>query len=243
MGLIFAGATSEALACSLCVTAMADSVLPPIGLWVFLAMTWFVAGGVIRTFTRIPLPWQPPLLGSVLLALGLWVLGAAMFGLFIVLLLFAPPIRGFVDSLFPSPSPEFARGVRATRIVGWVHVFGVLCATGLMVHTHLTRTAEEYISKWGFNGPGRQRFQDLRGEEPRSLEAYRYLVQHANDVVACAAAERIGEIGETDRDVRLLRDALGPVQKLIPIFAGTEGVIPVGEYRVVVDSNFLHLLN
>jgi hypothetical protein len=33
------------------------------------------------------------------------------------------------------------------------------------------------------------------------------------------------------------------VLKLIPIFAGTEGVIPVGEYRVVVDSNFAHLLN
>lgn len=222
IGLILAGATSEALACSICVTALADSVLPPIGLWVILAMTWFVAGGAIRTFTRIRLPWQPPLLGSVLLALGLWVLGAAMFGLFIVLLLFAPPIRGFVGSLFPSPSPELARGVRATRIVGWLHVCGVVCATGLMVHSHLTRTTEEYISKWGFNGPGQQRFQELRGDEPRSLDAYRYLVQHANDVVACAAAERIGEIGEPARDVPLLRDALVRLGGHGPFTSGLE---------------------
>ena len=206
MGLILAGATSEALACGICVTAIADSVLPPIGLWVLLAMTWFVSGGAIRTFTRIRHPWQPPLLGSVLIAAGLWVLGAAMLGLFIVLLLFAPPIRGFVMSLFPSP--ELGRGVRATRIVGWVHLCGVLCATALMVHTHLTRTTEEYISKWGFSGPGRQRLQELRGEEPRSLDAYRYILQHGNDAVACAAAERIGEIGEPDRDVPLLREAL-----------------------------------
>ena len=194
VGLMLAGTTSEVLACGICVTAMADSVLPPIGLWVLLAITWFIAGGAIRTFTRIRLPWQPPLLGSVLVALGLWFLGAAMFGLFIVLPLFAPPIRGFVTSLFLSPSPEFGRGVPATRIVGWLHVGGVLCAAGLMIHTHLTRTPEEFISKWGMNGPGQQYFQTLRAEEPRSLNSYRYLVQHGNDTVANAAAERIAEI-------------------------------------------------
>jgi hypothetical protein len=194
VGLILAGSTSEVLACGICATAMADSVLPPIGLWVLLAMTWFIAGGAIRTFTRVRLPWQPPLLGSVLLALGLWVLGAAVFGLFIVLPLFAPPLRGFVTSLFLSPSPETGRGVHAARIVGWLHMCGVLCATILMVHTHLTRTPEEFVSKWGMNGPGQQHFQALRGDEPRSLNAYRYLVQHGNDTVANAAAERIAEI-------------------------------------------------
>jgi len=208
MGLILAGMTNEALACSICVTAGADSVLPPIGLWVLLAMTRFVSGGAIRSFTQIRHPWQPPLLGSVLIAAGLWILGAGIFGLFIVLLLFAPPIRGFVRSLVPSVSAELDRGVRATRIVGWIHVCGVLCATALMVHTHLTRTPEEYISEWGFAGPGQQYFQELRGEEPGSLTAYRYLVQHANVVVACRAAKRIGEIGEPDRDVPLLRAAL-----------------------------------
>lgn len=138
-GLILVGGTSDALACSICITALADSVLPPIGLWVLLAMSWFVAGGAVRTFTQIRLPWQPPLLGSILLAIGLWVFGAALIGLFVVLLLFVPPIRGFVAALEPSPSAERTRGVRATRIVGWVHVCGVLCATALMVHTHLTR--------------------------------------------------------------------------------------------------------
>jgi hypothetical protein len=164
MVLILAGATSEAVACGFCLAASANSVLPPIGLWILLAMTWFVAGGAIRTFTRIRLPWQPPLLGSVLLAVGLAVLGAAMFGPFIVLPLFAPPIRGFVGSLFPSPSAEITRGIRATRIAGWVHVCGILFATTLMVHTHLTRTTEEYISKSTQPDGAANRSQPFRSE-------------------------------------------------------------------------------
>ena len=197
-------------------------MLPPIGLWVFLATTWFVAGGAIRTFTRIRLPWQPPLLGSVLLALGIWILGAAMFGLIIVLPLFAAPIRGFVTSLFLSPSPEIGRGVHATRIVGALHMFGVLCATVLMVHTHLTRRPEEFVSKWGMNGPGQQYFQTLRGEEPRSLNAYRYLVQHGNDVVATAAAERIAEIKRKQESTQ----PDGPANRSQPVGPATNRTSP-----------------
>lgn len=222
IGLIFAGGTSQAGACGFCVTAWADSVLPPIGIWVLLAMSWFVSSGVVRTFTGIRHPWQPMLLGSVVIAIGLWVLGAALFGLFIVLILFVPPIRGFVGSLFASPSSEYPRGIRATRLVGWVHVFGVAWATALMVYTHLTRTPEEYISKWGFNGPRGLRFMDLRRNEPHSLDAYRYLVLHANERVAAAAAERIGEIGEPERDVPLLRNALARLDGHKPFTSGIE---------------------
>ncbi|MDZ4199595.1 MAG: hypothetical protein U1E27_09965 [Kiritimatiellia bacterium] len=142
------------------------------------------------------------------IAVGLLALGAGILGLFVVLILYVPSIRGFLASLGRSHSAEFGRGVRAIRIIGWLHLVGLVCASGLMVHIHLTRTPEEYIVKWGSTTPGLKRLQDLRAEEPYSLDAYRHIVRHGSVLVASEAAERIGQIGEPARDVPLLQQAL-----------------------------------
>jgi hypothetical protein len=216
------GFATEALGCSICVTATADAFLPPIRLWVLLSITWFVSSGIIGTITGIRLPWQPAFLGSFLIAASLLIAGGALLGLAVVLVLFIPPVMGFTESVirgFPeAPEP----GVRATKILGWVHVFGLVCAGVLLVQIHLTRTPEEYIAKWGFHGLGRSRFQELLSREPQSLNAYRHLVQHAADVVANAAAERIGEIGEPQHDIPILQEALDRLGGPGPLTSGIE---------------------
>lgn len=199
----------QAWGCSFCATAAVDAVLPPIFLWGLLAMTWFVSNGVIRSATGIQLSGQPKLVGAVVLPVVGLIAAGAFFGFGIVLLLFAPAFSGFVSSLRSGVPGTSDGGRRATRIVGAMHLFGIIGAMALLINSHLTRTPEQYIAKWGFHGLGRQRFKDLRDKEPRSLDAYRFLVQRGgSSYVVVEAVERIGEIGEPGRDIPLIRSVL-----------------------------------
>ena len=153
-----------------------DVILPPIELWVFLAITWFVSNGITRSATGISIPWQPGALGTVLIAIAVLLLGAAALGPIIVLPLFVPCILGFVRSLRPSLGNVGSRGERTIQVVGWVHVVGVLCATTLLVQNHVYPKPERYICKWLIGPPVSELVRELRTTEPNSLPAYRYVI-------------------------------------------------------------------
>jgi hypothetical protein len=205
---VLAGSTTAASACGLCFAGEMDVILPPIELWVFLAITWFVSNGITRSATGISIPGQPGALGVVLIVAAVLLLGAAAFGPIMVFPLFVPSVLGFARSFRPSPGSVGSRGVRTIQIAGWVHVVGVLCATTLLVHSHLYPKPELYICKWRIGPQVSKLFRELRATEPSSLPAYRYVMQHASwGPSAVKATERIGEIGEPG-DIVLLRRTL-----------------------------------
>ena len=205
---VLAGSTTASSACGICFAAEMDVILPPIELWVFLAITWFVSNGITRSATGISIPGQTGALGTVLIVIAVLLLGAAAFGPIIVLPLFVPSVLGFVRSWRPSLGNVGSRGEMTIQIAGCVHVVGVLCATTLLVHSHLNPKPERYICKWRIGPRVAKLFRELRATEPRSLAAYRYVIQHASwGLSAVKAAERIGEIGEPG-DIVLLRQIL-----------------------------------
>lgn len=204
LGVIFCGIAGDAFGCSICCTSLTDYFVPPIGLWSLLAIAWFLTNGAVRDLTKRKLPLQPGFAVSVFLVLGIGLLGAAMVGLGVMYLLFIPPAIGFARAI-SSRSETEVNGRKATKIVGWIYGSGVICAIVLFAYTHMTRKPEEFICKWGLNAPGFMLFNNLKGEEPASLEAYRYLVRNGDDQIVGKAAERIGEIGDPAVDIPLLK--------------------------------------
>lgn len=195
---------ADAVGCTICATAMADSVLPPIELWALLAVTWFMSIGILHLVTAVRLPLQPTPIVSLVVAIGLLIWG----GTAALLVLFVPCVCVFAASFIPRFVRANEKGIRATRLVGFVHVLALACATVLTIHILNTRTPEQYIVKWATSPNSRALLAEFREREPDSLDSYRYLARHADELVVASVAERIAEIGDPELDISLLEEAL-----------------------------------
>ena len=193
---------ADANACGVCVMGATDIILPPIQIWMLIALTWFLSNGIVRSVTRINLPAQPKVFGAVGIAfLGL-IVGGIAFGPLTILPLTLPPAYAFVRSIVQRRPGEVS-----VRVIGALHVLAIAMAVGFSVYTLRTRTDAEYIAQWPGSPTGRARFKALRHREPASLPAYRELLAGDNESLAVEAAERLGEVGDPDVDEVLLMNA------------------------------------
>src|SRR5687768_3868911 len=90
---------ADANACGVCVMAATDLILPPIHIWMLIALTWFLSNGLIRSVTRIDLPAQPKVFGAVGVAFLCLIVGGIALGPLTVLPLMLPPAYAFARSI------------------------------------------------------------------------------------------------------------------------------------------------
>jgi formylglycine-generating enzyme required for sulfatase activity len=199
---VFANLTflaTDVLACSMCITALADYYLPPIILWVLIATTWFVLNGIVSSVTGISLKFYPKsmVLMTVIVIL-LFILAGAFLGLGVMLVLFVPAVAAFVQSFNPQLRVDFSGGTRAIYWIGVIHLVGVVCAAVLMVHTHLTRTPENFIVKWSGTSIALIKFKELQAQGPQALDALRYIKKNGGEMLAAKADESIKQIEDSE---------------------------------------------
>ena len=207
---VVAAAPRSAEGCSVCVTALADYVLPPIVVWSLFCVVWFLttASIVPRATGR---PWfMPPIGTAFLVVVGAALIGAGLLGPIPLLALGLSPLVVSVRSLRRSPPVEWQgrllRRLRVNAIAGFAVLF-VLTATA--VFTLSTRSTAEYALKWQSAGPAHAVVRDLAKSGPDSLPQLRVVVQKARPWMASEAAEGLAVFGDPAVDVPLLIDALG----------------------------------
>lgn len=197
-------------ACSVCAVAAADLVLPPILLWVLLAVVLFLGMSILLTWFKARCRWLP----QIPLALGLVfaiIVGSTilMVGFEMLVLLLVPVgLTAFTawrqpPSLWP---PRLVRALRQTSIAAGVVLGGMILLT---VYIHWRRTPVEYILRWPTTAPAHMKIKELVHQGPTGLPALRVLLKRGGEMTVQQIANQLGRVGEPRVDVPLLIDALG----------------------------------
>ncbi len=133
-----------------------------------------------------------------------------------MLVLFLPAIAAFLQSFTRRLRDECPKGARIMKWVGVLHLVGVACAVVLMVHTHITRTPEKFIVQWQSASLASMKFNQLIMQEPQSLPAYRYILEHARSSIARRAKERINLI-ENSKELYTVKENYESLEKANPM--------------------------
>jgi hypothetical protein len=198
----------SAAACGICVSAMADAVLPPIHWWATIGAVWFLATAAATAVFRTRLPAFPRPLVAFLIPPALF-LASSVWGTGPFVLLIPVSLVVFGIALF-TPRAEFdRRGLRLSIIVlGICGIAAVIVMAFWSYEIRTTRTRVDYLLRWSGTVPERRILHNMTEEDPEPLDEYRSLYERAGLVAAAFVAERIGEIGDPAKDIPLLESRL-----------------------------------
>lgn len=199
--------------CGICVSAMADAVLPPIYWWAALAMLWFLASAFVSRVFQTRLPSFPRFRDAILIALVSLLLSASVLGAPLLLLLIPASAIPFGMAPFSGREPFDRWGFRLSIIgVGICAIVAVIMMASWSHRIRTTRSRPDFLLQWSGTGSERKILHRMTKEDPEPLDEYRYLYQHAGLVTASFVAKRIGEIGDPERDIALLESRLIDLQ-------------------------------
>jgi hypothetical protein len=207
---------TPAQACGQCCFAMADMVLPPIGLWCLLAASWFVASAVVASRHRVTLPLQPRLLPALGLSLIAALFGSPFVGPFVLLPLALPPALGLASALKPTDvTPRLAEPARrAIRRVGAVHGALALVLLGALVQTLATRAGVDVMLRWPYTPPMMARLHQLEQQGASALPQWRELVDRSTSgLLVAESVEQLAALGDPVVDVPRIERALDRLQR------------------------------
>lgn len=195
-------------ACGICVSAMADAVLPPIYWWAGIGSAWFLGTATIAVLFRTRLPtFPPPLIAFALPPVLL--LASAIYGTGPLVLLIPAAAIPFVTAILPAHGVFTRRSLRMSVLgLGAIGTAAVLVLAAWSYGIHTTRTRVDFLLQWSGTASERRILHKMTEEDPEPLEEYRYLYPQAGLVTASFVAKRIGEIGDPKSDIPLLESRL-----------------------------------
>jgi hypothetical protein len=209
LALLLLPCLAPAAACGVCASAGADLDLPPIHAWAFLGGAWFFATALLSQVYHTPLevfprlPWALGILG------GLFVLSGIALGAGGFLLLIPWAAIPFILSLFMRRPPFDKRTLRI-----WLQVAGLAALAAILIlafwsrHIRTTRTRAEFIVQWPHTPPARELMMELKKNEPESLDEYRYIFEHGDNLLAPDMVKKLAALGDPDVDIPLLEARL-----------------------------------
>lgn len=204
------GNATPVFACNICTMAFFDYILPPLVLWQFFPIIWFLGICFVRKrddrFTwGIPKAWI-----GILISIGTIIFGNAIgFGPFLTLLLLIPCIilsiitlnKGIRERWTQEQSKKYV----TVSIIGSVSLF---CLFGLSMLIHINRTPGEYVVEWGINGPGRSIIEKLKNNPASDLDEIRLVVSKSDKYASAELAETLAKRGDPSIDFPILLGAL-----------------------------------
>ncbi len=184
------------LACSMCSTAGADSLLPPIGLWCAIALGWMLSTTALGCWQKTRVPAHPGVVGTLVILVALVLIAGYGFGFGVGLFFFAAPAAAFAAAMIRSPEQYGCTVLRRrVRWLGACALIAVAIATTMAVKIRTTRTAGEYIVQWWGTVPARSALKELGGR-PDGLPDYRFILENGTEYAAVAVAKHVAELGE-----------------------------------------------
>jgi len=215
-----------ASACTICSDAMVWKIFPPILIWAWIGVAWFLALAVLSAIGKERIPYLPRIRISIILV----VLGSLVpfaFGLTIVLPFLGFALLSFIWILRKRRdySPSFAIMTYTISLFS----LAVMAITGIYeIISPTPRMPLNVILRWDGTVPSRVALDELKNEEPESAAVYReilkcalmpgdipstrwawpYGVRKPNLSTVARVATRLSAIGDPAIDVPLLIETL-----------------------------------
>lgn len=192
-----------------------DKKLPPIKLWTWFAIIWFIWLASINTNFSGKIKGIPSSGFAVLIVLApILFLALAFIGPIVVLMLLLP--FPFVLAMAVFKKPESYEDMRFIYTLRYFMFISFICLCGLIltsIYIRTNRTPFEFIEQWGGTVAGRRYFRELiiRGRLPghETLPDLRMFIKRSQDSSNVqAAAEVVSHFGQRDIDTPLLLEAM-----------------------------------
>ena len=195
------------LACNICVWAIFDYLLPPLGFWMLFSTSWLLSNSVVAIRFKTEFPIHRNISLALVMILGAFVL-FALTGLPFFLLLIPVAAFGFLKFLGDWKNVQYPVKLRrVVLVVGAIHIIALSYGAGLTYRVRATRTDAQYVARWGNLGAGKGLFEKMRGREPQSLDEYRFIVRSRRHQVV-ESAQRIAAISNDPADIDLIESVL-----------------------------------
>lgn len=222
---IILSSTTQTQACSMCVWAAADKVIPPVRIWCLISMAWFLLNSLIFSLYRVRVSIVPNILIAIVLVFAAILLGGAFLGPLPLLLLGIIPAIVFLRSFPQTNDGKWTKNLYYTvQIIGVIATIVMLGTSYKTYQIYKTRTPAQYIIQWRGTGPSLGTFEQLKRNEPASLTDYRYILEHGDGYILRDVAERVAIIGDLENDSKLIKKAIERIRNTPDSFSVIESL-------------------
>jgi hypothetical protein len=197
-------------ACGSCMFAIFDRILPPIHLWSFFPIIWFLAPSIAVMIRGGKVDDIPSFITAVAIVFGLFMVGTMSIGPLGLILLLIPCL--YISTVIIAEekpltwNKRLVRDLKIISSVGWILFIGLV---GYTVYIHSSRSPSDYILKWEKPGPRQMLLKKLASSGPKALSDLRKIMKKARyGATLEIAAKGFQRFGEPETDVPLLIDAL-----------------------------------
>ncbi|MCP4347252.1 MAG: hypothetical protein GY795_17205 [Desulfobacterales bacterium] len=201
------GYATPVSACNICTVAFFDYILPPVFVWQFFPIPWFIAACIVSEGDP-HLEWVPKTSVGVVIGVGTIFGNAFGFGHSLSLLLIFPMIifsfKTATRSGREKLGKEQSQKCIAVSVAGGITLIALLCISTLI---RTDRTPAQYVLKWGIDGPGHSIIEELK-TDPAALDEIRLIVSESNNSASGKLAVTLAERGSPDKDFPILLKAL-----------------------------------
>jgi len=213
----------EVKACSVCIVAAMDKLLPPIYVWCLIAISWFLLNSLVSVLYRTKISFTPNLIEALIVFVICVILGGGFVGPIPILALAITPTITFLVSFTKINKGNWKNNpYYGIQFVGFA---AAIVITITSYHTYQilqNRTLGQYIVRWpGYSFALREQ---LKEKEPFSLADYRYILENSNDYILIPVAERIAIIGDPDSDSKRIEQAIKRIKNISPSSFIIEGL-------------------
>ncbi|MFY9226653.1 MAG: hypothetical protein WAQ98_28515 [Blastocatellia bacterium] len=213
----------EVAACSVCLVATMDKVLPPIQIWCLLAMIWFLLNSLISALYRAKIAYTPKIIEALVILVACLMFAGAFLGPVLILALAITPTIAFLVSFTKINKGNWKNNpYYGIQFVGFAAAIAITITSYHTYQILQNRTLAQYIVQW----PGYSivLLGKLKEKEPSSLADYRYILENSNDYILIPVAERIAIIGDPDSDSKRIEQAIKRIKNISPSSFIIEGL-------------------
>jgi hypothetical protein len=205
----------EVKACSVCIVAAMDKVLPPIYVWCLIAISWFLLNSLVSALYRTKISFTPDLIEALIVFVICVILGGAFLGPLPILALAITPTITFLVSFTKTNKGNWKNNpYYGIQFVGFAAAIAITITSYHTYQILQNRTLVHYIVQWpGAGISSVTLLEQLKEKEPASLDDYRYILEHGKGFILIRAAERVAIIGDPENDSKILEKTIERLNK------------------------------
>lgn len=204
----------EVKACSLCVIAAMDKLLPPIYVWCLISIFWFLLSSLISSIYKVKMFYIPKFIGAIGVIIVCMLLTFAFLGPLTILPLAITPAMAFFSSFAKTNKGNWKNNpYYSIQILGFAATIAITLTSYQTYQIYRNRTVAQYVVQWTGTGISSGMLEQLKEKEPTSLDDYRYILEHGRGYQLIFVAERIAIIGDPENDSKILEKTIERLDK------------------------------
>jgi hypothetical protein len=199
---------SSANACGQCAASQIWKLFPPLLIWQWIGIAWFLTLSLLKTVSKTELRFIPHIIpGAFLTLLGLF-FGFVMTGPITILPFLVIAFAATIVLLFNRKKKYSLRLFIAIYLLAFLSISAIM-VTGILEIIHPTpKSPVDIILRWEGTGSERIAFSELRKAEPDSVSSYREIVRKGTFYSVTQAVKRLAIVGDPEIDVPLVINGL-----------------------------------